>query len=210
MSESDPQGTPAPAATPAEPVAAPPVAPSSSSKLDLTSEQLGERLARAAESAQRKLLADLGVDDLAKAKAALDAAKASEEANKSAEQRALESASAAKSAQAEADRLRAIATEHAARMLGVLSAEQQSAVKAIAGDDPAAQLRAIGALGPTWVKQASADAPPPPATTAPAPNAPAPTTAGSPPDHRAVYAALNPFERAAYGMSNPQVYDPKS
>jgi hypothetical protein len=209
MSESDPQGTPAPAPPVPAPAAAP-AQPATSAKLDLTSEQLSDRLARATESAQRKILADLGVEDIGKAKAALDAAKASEEANKSAEQRALESANAAKSAQAEADRLRAIATEHAARMLGVLTAEQQSAVKAIAGDDPAAQLRAIGALGPTWAKQASADAPPPPATTAPAPNAPAPTTAGSPPDHRAVYATLNPFERAAYGMSNPQVYDPKS
>jgi hypothetical protein len=95
-------------------------------------------------------------------------------------------------------------------MLGVLTAEQQAAVKAIAGEDPAKQLQAITALGPTW---SSTPAPAAPANTAPPPGPPG-AEPHSPPDHRAVYEserAKNPFAAAAYGLRNSsEVFKPRS
>ncbi len=213
MSDESPQGTPASATATAALVAQPaPTAPLEDPSW------LKDRLERATAAAEKAVLAKLGISDTEKAKAALEAAKIAEEANKSAEQKAAEYAAQLTSERARSEKLMAVATEHSARMMAGLSAEQQAAVRAIAGDDPATQLRTIGALTPTWAKsaaevQAAVEAATPPATTAPPPNAPAPTSAGSPPDHRAVYAQMkstNPFESAAYALSNPSVYDTKS
>jgi hypothetical protein len=202
MSDVNPQGTPAP--TP-EPTTAPaPVAATP----EPDAKWLNERLQRAQESARKAVLTELGIDDPTAAKAALDAAKAAAEANKSAEQRAAELSAKLTSTQSEAQRLTAIAQEHAARMMAVLTTEQQAAVKAVAGDDPSLQLKAIGALGPTWAAQQPVQ----PANTAPPADAPPATATTSPPDHRTIYTttrATNPFAAAAYGLSNPGVYETK-
>lgn len=209
-----PAGTPAPAAPPATPdpstVAQTPV-PTPASP-DPT--WLAPRLENAKRTGERAVLEALGVKDAAEAKAAIAAYNASKEAQKSIEQRALEAEQRATAALSESDRLRAVATEQAARMLVVLTPEQQDAVKAIAGDDPALQLRAIGALGPTWAAERRAAQPATPqtpaATTTTPPTAPASGGTAAPPDHRSAYAQQsNPFARAAYGYAHPEVYEPK-
>ena len=171
------------------------------------------------ERERAKGLRDAGFESVDAAKAAADAIKAQDEAKKSAEQRAAESAAAVAAEKARADKLAAVATEHAARMMVVLTEAQQKAVRDVAGDDPAAQLHAIGVLAPTWAKQEAAAAPPaqppPPAatstTTAPARSAPN-GAAPSQPDPRSVYEQTrqsNPFAAAYFGASNPAVYDRK-
>lgn len=219
MSDQNPAGAPAPAAPPTTPASPPaPPAPPAPQVDPNKPPWLDDRLARAEKSARDALLADLGVTDQAAAKAAIAAAKAAADASKTAEQRAADATAEAAQQRREAERLLAITTEHASRMMFVLTAEQQKAVKDIAGDDPAAQLRAIGVLGPTWAKDAAATAatapaaPVAPVTTGPGANAPAGAAPGSPPDHRAVYTTMretNPFAAAAYGLSNPAAYDRK-
>jgi hypothetical protein len=171
---------------------------------------LKPRLEQAERAAERKVLERLGVTDIDAASKAIQAAKAVEEANKSAEQKAAELAAKLTAQQTEAERLAAVTREHAGRMLGVLTAEQQAAVKAIAGEDPAKQLQAITALGPTW---SSTPAPPAPVNTAP-PAGPPAAEPNSPPDHRAVYEserAKNPFAAAAYGLAHQsEVFKPRS
>jgi hypothetical protein len=46
---------------------------------------------------------------------------------------------------------------YAAGQMGALTAEQQAAVKAVAGDDAGRQLSAIDALRPTWAQPAQGD-----------------------------------------------------
>jgi hypothetical protein len=213
--------TPAGAGAPAAPVTPPAAAPAAPE--DKSYPWLPDRLAQShrqgEKSGEERALATLGLTgaDLGKAKAILDEAAKSAEANKSAEQRAADLAARLTTTQTEADRQAAIIKEHAARMLGVLEADHQKAVRDIAGDDPAKQLQTIHALTPIWAKQAPAPAVPvvvPPATTAPPPTAPGGAPGTSPPDHVATYGQLktsNPFAAAAYGARNPSVYDqPKS
>lgn len=196
-------------AAPAAPAAAAPAVPPQAE--DPT--WFKPRLEAAKTAAERKVLADLGVTDVAAAKAVLAAAKATADAGKTAEQRASELAASLTTAQTEADRHRAIINEHAARMLGVLTPKQQDLVKGLAGDDPGLQLSTIQKLTDSGVLVIDDDAPPPPpANTAPPPNAPGGSPGTSPPDHQATYAALrtsNPFKAAAYGANNPSVYQPK-
>lgn len=203
------------------PAAPPPVVPNATETPAAEPHWLKPRLDQALAAGERKALEKLGLSeaDLETAKAAIAAAKAAEESKKSAEQRAVEAEARAKQAQSRAEQFEATSKEHAARMMLVLTEDQQKAVKAIAGEDAALQLRAIHALGPTWAAAAeSAKATAAktttqaaPATTAPPPNAPGGTDPTSPPDHRAVYASLssNPFERAAYGARHPEAYAPR-
>src|SRR4051812_15275493 len=92
---------------------------------------LKARLEQAERSTERKLLESLGVSDLASASKAIQAAKAAEEAGKSAEQRAAELSASLVTTQATATQQAAILAEHATKMLAVLSPEQQSAVKTV-------------------------------------------------------------------------------
>jgi colicin import membrane protein len=179
---------------------------------------LNPRLEQAERSGERKALERLGLSegDIEKAKAALAAARKAEEDAKTADQRAAEAAVREKTALTRLEQAEATNKEHAARMMAVLSEDKQAAVKQIAGEDPALQLRAIHALGPTWAAQAEATkklaaAEKEPATTAPPPNAPGGTDPKSPPDHRAIYESLkdNPFARAAYGVAHPEAYQPR-
>lgn len=214
-----PAGQGAPAAPPAQnpPAAAPPAQPADT--MTLTTAQLNERLERA----KSTVLKDLGVSDLDKAKAAIAAAAKAEEDAKSAAQKLGETAATVKSLNDELERHKAVTRDHASRQLAVLTMEQQAAVKALAGEDPAMQLRAIDTLRPTWsvapvvaqpqpaAPPSAAPAPAPPATTAP-PAAAAPPAAGpsSPPDHKSEYKALqktNPVAAAHYLQAHAkQIY----
>jgi hypothetical protein len=189
----------------------PPAAPETADPKWLT-----QRLDRERAKGAATALAAAGFANEAEAKAAAVSAKAAIDANKSAETRAAELAGLHSSEKARADSLQAIATEHAARMMVGLTPEQQAAVHAVAGDDPAKQLQTIGALAPTWVKPAAPVAPAPvvpaPAvTTAPAGGAPS-GVLPAPTDARGIYEATrskNPFAAAILGVANPQVYTPK-
>lgn len=225
----------APPVAAAPPAAAPPAPAATPPAVDPATDPawFKPRLEREALTARNKTLAELGVTDLAAAKAAIASASAAADANRSAEERALAATGQLTAARAENERLASITREHAGRMLGVLTAEQQSAVRALSPDtDPAGQLHAVSVLGPTWAASqaaietaraaataaanaaALAAAPPvaappvatPPATTAPGATAPAGGPAASPPDHKSVYQtarAANPFAAAAYGLANP-------
>lgn len=196
--------------TPATPAAAPAATPSPDVEPQSPPGWLKARL-------ERERLAGLkaaGFDSEESAKAAADALKQKAEAEKTADQKAGEYKAKLDAEQAEKAKLEATVAEHAGRMLLGLTPEQQAAVKAIAGDDAGAQLRAIGALQPTWAKARDAEAAakpapaPAPATTSPAPTAPNGTTT-SPPDHRAVYAEMrskNPFAAAQYAQQHPEAY----
>ena len=170
----------------------------------MTTEQLNERLERE----RRKVLRDLGVENVDDAKTALAAFKAKQEADKTEAQRNAEKLAELDRVKADAAALRETVSMRAASEMATLTDEQRDAVKVIAGDDSAAQLRAITALSKTWATKpapvaatAPAPAAPPAATTAPPPTAPTGSSAGSPPDHKAEYARLkatNPVAAAHY------------
>ena len=96
--------------------------------------------------------------------------------------------------------------ERAAHELSTLTPDQQTAVRGVAGDDTAAQLRTIAALKPTWVATAPSAPPapppiPPPAGGPPAPPPPAPPGGSQPVDHKATYERLkteNPYQARLY------------
>lgn len=208
---SEQQGAPAPIVTSPPAATPPPPLPAVTPPADPT--WLPDRLARAEEQARLKVLEELGVKDPAKAKKLLeDAAKAEEDA-KSQGQKLGETTKTLEQERAERERLAGVVKDHAGRQIATLTEAQQSAVRAIAPDtDPAAQLRAIDALKPTWSLPAPAatapgatGAPPPPAPpaagTAPPPTAPPQGGAVSPPDRKAEFARLkatNPQAAAAY------------
>lgn len=195
-----PAAPPAPAVAPAAPASAPSVEPA----------WLPERIAQAKRSAAAEALAAAGFDSPEAAKAAALAAKTAAEANKTAEQRAIDLKVEQETLKTKHDAQTAIVVEFAARQMMALTAEQQAAVKAIAGDDPGGQLKAITALQPTWGKPAPL-APPKAPDTAPGATAPADGTL-SQPEPRQVYDTLkstNPFAAAEFARANPSVYDVK-
>jgi len=222
--ESTPAGTPAPAPAPVPaPVVVAP-APTPAPVVDQSSDPawLPGRLARASESAKAALLQELGVTNPDEAKSAIAAAKAAADAKKSAEERAAELAAQLNASKSHADKQAAYAREMAGRMLMALTGEQQKAVTDFAGDDPLKQYEAIKHFGPTWAaaeaaKEAAqkaaeeaAKAAKPPAQTSPAPGAPAGEVPTSPEDPKSVYQSTrskNPFAAAAYGFTNPTVYE---
>lgn len=207
----------APAVTPPAPAAVAP--PETADPAWLT-----QRLARERAKGESAALTAAGFTSPADAKAAAVAAKAALDATKSAETRAAELQQTVASEKARADSLTAVATEHAARMMFGLTPEQQAAVRAVAGEDPARQLQTIGALSPTWVKPAAPvvaapvvaapvtpAAPAPAVSTAPAGGAPN-GTLPAPSDLRGSYESArssNPFAAARFGLANATVYTPK-
>lgn len=204
---------PAAAAPPPAPPPPPAAAPAPAGD-DGAPPWLPARLQREREAAQREVLSQLGVPDLATARQQIQAA------------------TAAATTTARAATLEQTVKQRADYELGFLTDAQRSAVKTLAGDDPARVLTVIDSLRPTWgAPSASATPPAPqqvgvPATTAPAaPPAAAPAAAPPPaaapaadtapgrtapggtpaptaPTHTSVYAALlksNPFAAAEYG-----------
>jgi len=212
---STPEGAPAPVVVtpPATPPAPPPPPPAAVPQPpDESQPWFQERLNRAKSQEREALLAELGVKDPKVAKAAIDAAKKAEDDAKSITDKLTDTASKLSRTESELERERKVTTEWAARQMLGLTAEQQEAVKAIAGDSPTEQLRTITALAPTWAKNGQTPpltppaAPAPPASgTAPPPNAPPGTQQVSQPNHKEVHATLlktNPFEAAAYALEH--------
>lgn len=152
------------------------------------------------------MLADLGIEDVEDGKKAIADLKARKDAEKTAAQKAAEFEGKFKTTEAERQRLGEALTIYAKAQLAGLSETQRAAVTSVAGEDPAAQLKAIEALTPTWKAAAApvATSPTAPADTAPRPNAPsAPTT--SPPDPKAIHAELaktNPIIAARYALAH--------
>jgi hypothetical protein len=108
---------------------------------------VAERLERE----QRKLLKELGVENLDEAKAFMKEIKTRKEADKSHELKAQELATQLASSKEHGEKLASSLKTFASAKMASLSPEQQAAVKAIAKNDPAAQLETIEALAPTWV-----------------------------------------------------------
>lgn len=191
-------GTDTPAAAPALiPPAAPPPAPDAGAQQDPN--WLAPRLEQAKRAAETAVLAQLGVKDAAEAKAALDAYKAAQDAAKTEAERVAARIAEGDAAKARAAILETAVGTHADSELAKLDDAKRAAVVAIAGDDKAAQLRAIAALAPTWAAAVAATpaavtppaAPPAAATTAHPPTAPAPAaTTQTDVDHKAVFEGL--------------------
>ncbi len=197
----------------APPVVTPPASPAAVSPAPAVDPNNPPWLPDRLERERRSALAELGITDPAKAKKLLaDALKAEEDAKTTGEK--LGTATAERDAlKAEAERLRVVTAEWAGRQMMGLTAEQQTAVKALAGDDPAQQLKAITALTPTWGKAQplpgsapiAPTAPVPPASgTAPPPTAPGGTSVSqlSPSETYASLSKTNPFAAAEYAMAN--------
>lgn len=159
-----------PAPVPAPVVVPPPAAAPGGAQITLSQDAFNERIARAKESALR----DAGFTSVEEARAAAEA----------------------RQKVAQVDTLTRTNTEYLATIggfataqLSALTAEQQAAVKAIAGEDPALQLKTITALTPTWklatppgTAPGTAPVTPPAKPIAPpaqsAPNAPPPAPPG--------------------------------
>lgn len=213
-----PPAAPAPAAAPPAPppvVAAPADADPGDGSLP---KWVAARLEQAKRVAATEVLRSIGAETPEQAKAAVERAKAAADAEKSAADKAAEATARAALLQKERDDLHSTVGVYAAAQLSALTAEQRAAVVALAGDSPAAQLRTLDALRPTWTAAPPAGNAPPVATSPPvAPPAPAPLAApantappqgappaGAPPaqvDHLAVLKTLettNPIRAARY------------
>jgi len=120
---------------------------------------------------------------------------------------------AGRAAKTRVDQLEATITARATREMGALTQAQQAAVTAIAGNDAAAQLRAIDALAPTWAAPAPGQAPPAPPIPAPGQSAPVnpnppPPNPNPQPNVQATYADLqrrNPVQAANYLLMHPEL-----
>jgi len=225
--------TAAPAAATTAPAAAATTAPASGDAPPLAADGsvdpswLNTRLERERAKERTKLLKEIGVSDPAAAAKLVADETARVAAARTLEQRAIDAEQARDAEKARVATLSgtvsAIATE---RMTG-LTEQQRAAVAAIAGDDAAAQLKAIAALAPTWGAPAqggtttaaaatatttttAATPAAAAATTAPGQTAPAGTTTTSQPDHKAEYKRLkaeNPVQAAAYlNKHESQIY----
>ena len=180
---------------------------------------LAGRLERAKEAAMKDIARMLGVENLEKAKATLEAARKAEDERKTELQRLTERTVALEAAAKRAEQLEGVLSQRAEVELVGLTDAQRSAVLALAGEDKAAQLRAITALRPTWqaasaastaattpsqADSASTAAAAPrvaPASTSAATTQPASTSAQPTVDHKAEYSRLratNPVFAAHY------------
>jgi hypothetical protein len=168
---------------------------------------LDSRLERERKSVRESVLKELGIDSIDAAKQAIAEARAKAEAEKSAEEKRIEAERNLAEARKREEALLRSVTAHAEAEMKKLSEAQQAAVKAVAGDDPAKQLETIAALAPTWAVNVSAPARVP--DTAPAPNAPAPSSTPTI-NHRATYLELkktNPILAARYAANHPEAYE---
>jgi hypothetical protein len=155
--------------------AAPPAVPVSPA---ITSEQLAQAQDQARAKARQDLLAELGYHDEAEAKAARDAQRKAEEAQKTELQRLTEAAAKLEPVSAEAKRYRAAVEAHLAAEIAALPEAKRALVDDLgpAATDPAARLdwlsraKAKGLFAEA--KTPGAAAPGPPATTM-APSGPA-------------------------------------
>lgn len=164
-------------------------------------------LAPRLERERSKVLKDLGVESPEEAKKAIDAARAAAEAQKSDAQKRGELESLLKAERAANQEKAAALDAYAKSQMGALTETQRNAVAAVAGEDPAKQLKTIEALKPTWAGAAvpAAPAAPPVRDTAPAPAAPKDGAPLPPPDAKAIHEELqksNPVLAARYALAN--------
>jgi hypothetical protein len=172
------------------------------------------RVESARAAAERAVFEGLGLtrDEIT---ALVDQKKQHDEANKTLEQRVAEREAELKASRERSSGLLETIKQRAYAEMALLNEGQRSAVARLAGDDHAAQLRAIDALWPTWQAQEKtpekpAEQPkPPPIQTAPAPSAPGAGIPAAPVDHHAKYLELkakNPIAAARYARMNPSAY----
>lgn len=160
------------------------------------------------ERERKSMLKELGIDSVDAGKKAVDAAKAAEESKRTDAERAAAASKSLESATKENQRLLDAVSSYAKAQLAGLTDNQKAAVAAIAGEDGAAQLKAIEALRPTWATSTSAVPIVPAAKeTLPAPNAPkvSGSSSGGEIDHKAIYAELeksNPVIAARYAITH--------
>jgi hypothetical protein len=177
-----PPGTPAPAATPA-PAPTPVATPPAVAKVEMTSDQLRERLSESGSAAQKALLKELGVKSLDDAKAALKKLADVEAASLSEAEKRQAEIDALKPRAERADRAAALLLELANEQLKGLPEEARKLIDDEVGDDPEARILMVKlakAMAPASAAPAVPAAPAvaPPATTAPSP-APAPAGAST-------------------------------
>lgn len=192
-------------AQPADPNAPPPQEPN----------WLKPRLGQAENAGRKSVFAALNVKDEAEAKALVEKARQTEEAQKTELQKAQDRNKELEARAARATVLEDTVKRRVETELAGLTDAQKAAVAAVAGDDPARTLATIDALKPTWIAAAPLPAAPtpapslavppapgatPPATTSPPPTAPG-SAPGSPPNHKAEWESLkakNPHAAALY------------
>lgn len=186
-----------------------PVAQANAVEVRLTSAQLKERLDETRAAAERRLLAELGVDSIDKAKERVKASQPEDEDDESPKKKRLkelESSAAAQAAKiAELESLVAAVTHE--RASSTLSSLPEQARRAIedATDDPEERIALAQVLAAAGVSAPIAAAPQtavPQAVASTAPPRTAPADASSsPPDRKAEYARLkreNPVAAAHY------------
>lgn len=165
-------------------------------------------LAPRLERERAKVLKDLGLESPEEAKKALEKIRAVEEAQKSDAQKRGELESTLKAERAAKQEMAAALDAYAKSQMGALTEAQRNAVAAVAGEDPAKQLKIIEALRPTWASAAAPAAPaapPPVRDTAPAPAAPKDGAPSPLPDAKAIHEELqktNPVLAARYALAN--------
>ena len=178
---------------------------------DLPDEALRQRLererAKGGDEAVAAKLREWGVTSESDVKAAIEAAAKAREAAKTSEDKLAELRLQQEQSAKKTSQYETIIKARLTAELSDLTDQQLEAVKAIAGDDPAEQLKAITALRPTWAKAPAdkpADKPPEKPKgddTAPPRGAAPDATNDSPPNHKAVWEDMkskNPFAAASY------------
>ncbi len=189
------------AATTQQPAAAAQAAPGDDKIVRMSPEQLAKRLGEASESAQRKLLKDLGVDKPEDIRTALANLKALQDEKLSVEERTQKQLKEFEKAAEKGAKSATLAADAVNELFALLPAEQQAAIDEIAAGDPGERLKLLRLakkLGPAPAPAAAAGAaaaataagagatppgtapgaapttpnPPPPANLAPPPGAP--------------------------------------
>jgi len=178
---------------------------------ELPPEALKRRLEDEGNKVRREMLAELGVTDVSDVKTAMAELNKRRDSEKTETERLREQTAKLEGKAKQAERYGEIIKRRAIGEMASLKPQQIEAVKEIAGDDPAEQLRVIDIMRAKWgtdplqseaeVQAAAAGKPkPPPETTAPARGAP-PEQQLSETDHKRVYEELkksNPFAATEY------------
>lgn len=133
--------------------AAPVVAPAAAAPVD-DSERVNRIVQDRLERDRKARLKDLGVESEDEVKAALTAHRAKLEADKTAEQKALETTNALTAERSKSTQYLAAIKDTADTELARVTPEQRAAVERIAGSDPVAQLNTLRALASTWQQPA--------------------------------------------------------
>lgn len=189
----------APAAAPvAAPSATPPAPPASEGKPPW----LDERLERAKAEGLREGLKALGFESADDLKKIAAERKAKADAEKTAEEKRIEAESALKKEQKKSQAQAEALGVFVKSQMSALTEAQKAAVMAVAGDDPAQQIKTIEALRPTWTGAET----PKLADTGPAMGAPSGAgNVAQPFDVKAFHAELNeinPILAARYAIAN--------